>query len=145
MENSDDQDGNPASRHWHDCRCVTVAQGGSRICIVAARRSGIDRGCRVDRRPAAASLSFERGTATVAFDIHLEDGGVMNEAVDDSDRHCLIGEDLAPLAERLIGGNEEGSPLGNSNDFVPPMRIASPGNVPETSSVASPSVLPLPH
>ena len=24
-------------------------------------------------------------------------------------------------------------------------RIASPGNVPETSSVASPSVLPLPH
>jgi hypothetical protein len=25
------------------------------------------------------------------------------------------------------------------------LRIASPGNVPETSSVASPSVLPLPH
>jgi hypothetical protein len=28
----------------------------------------------------------------VAFDVHLEDGGVMNEAIDDSDRHCLVAE-----------------------------------------------------
>jgi hypothetical protein len=31
----------------------------------------------------AASLAFERGAAAVALDVHLEDGGVMNHAVDD--------------------------------------------------------------
>jgi len=46
----------------------------------------------VDRRPATASLAFERGAAAVAFDIHFEDGGMMDEAVDDSDRHCLVAE-----------------------------------------------------
>jgi hypothetical protein len=35
----------------------------------------------------------------------------MDEAVDDSDRHRLIWEDLTPLAKRLIGGDEKGSPL----------------------------------
>src|ERR1700719_3510704 len=111
MGKRDNQDGNPGSRHWHDCRGVTVAQGGLRICIVAARRSGIGRGCRVDGRAAATSLSFERGTAAVAFDVHLEDGGVMNEAVDNSDSHCLVWEDFAPFAERLVGSDEDGSPL----------------------------------
>jgi len=52
----------------------------------------------VDRRPAAASLAFERGAPTVAFDVHLEDRGVMNEAVDDRDCHCLVVEhDITPL------------------------------------------------
>ena len=110
-ENSDNQDGNPGSRCWHDCHSATVAQGGLRICIVAARRSGIGRGCRVDRRPAAASLAFERDATAVALDVHLEDGGMMNQAVDDRDRHCLVREDLAPFAEGLVGGDEEGSPL----------------------------------
>ena len=62
-------------------------------------------------RPATASLSFKRGAAAVAFDVHLEDGGMMNQAVDDGDRHCLVWEDLAPFAERLIGSDEERSPL----------------------------------
>src|SRR5437868_13566922 len=35
----------------------------------------------------------------------------MNEAVDDSDRHCLVREDFAPFAEGLVGGNEERPPL----------------------------------
>src|SRR5467141_4171504 len=110
-KNSDNQDGNPGSRHWHDCRGVTVAQGGLRICIVAARRSGIGRGCRVDRRSAAASLAFERGASPVTLDVHLKDGGMVNQAVYDRDRHCLVWEDLAPFAERLIGSDEEGSLL----------------------------------
>jgi hypothetical protein len=46
----------------------------------------------VGRRPASASLAFKRGATAVAFDVHLENGGVMNEAVDDSDRHCLVTE-----------------------------------------------------
>jgi hypothetical protein len=65
----------------------------------------------VDRGAAAASLAFERSTAAVAFDVHLEDGGVMNEAVDDGDRHCLVWEDFAPFAKRLVGGNQQGSSL----------------------------------
>ena len=91
-ENSDNQDGNPASRHWHDRRGVSVAQEAIEDLIVAARRSGVGGDCRVDRRAAAASLAFEGGAAAVAFDVHLEDGGVMDEAVDDSDRHCLVAE-----------------------------------------------------
>jgi len=93
-ENSDNQDGNPASRHWHDRRGVSVAQGAIEGLIVAARRSGVGRDCRVDGRAASAPLAFERSAAAVAFDVHLEDGGVMDEAVDDSDRHCLVTEYL---------------------------------------------------
>jgi hypothetical protein len=96
-KNGDNQDGNPGSQHRHDCRGESVAQGGLRICIVAARRSGIDHGCRVDRRSAAASLAFERGAAPVALDVHFKDGGVMDEAIDDSDRHGLVAEHGAML------------------------------------------------
>ena len=89
----------------------TVAQGRKWFSNVAARRSGVGCGCRVDGRPASASLAFQSGAAAIALDVHLEDGGVVDEAVDDSDRHSLIRKDLAPFAERLVGGDEEGSPL----------------------------------
>src|SRR5205823_1199682 len=89
----------------------TVAQGRKWFSNVAARRSGVGCGCRVDRQPAATALAFERGAAAVALDVHLKDRGVMDEAVDDSDRHSLIREDLAPLAKGLVGSDEEGSPL----------------------------------
>ena len=68
------------------------------------------------RRAAGASLAFEGGAAAVAFDVHLEDGGVVDEAVDDGERHRLVGEDLAPFAERLVGGDEQGSPLVSGAD-----------------------------
>jgi hypothetical protein len=49
------------------------------------------------RRPASGSLAFKSRATAIAFDVHLEDGGVMNEAVDDSDRHCLVAEhDVTP-------------------------------------------------
>ena len=35
----------------------------------------------------------------------------MDEAVDSRERHGLIGEDFAPLAERLVGRDQHGSPL----------------------------------
>ena len=44
------------------------------------------------RRSAEAAFAFEGGAAAVALDVHLEDGGVMNEAVDDRDCHCLVAE-----------------------------------------------------
>jgi hypothetical protein len=46
----------------------------------------------VDGRAAPASLAFQGGTAAIAFDIHLEDGGVMDAAVDDSNHHRLVEE-----------------------------------------------------
>jgi hypothetical protein len=67
------------------------------VLSVAARRSSIRCDCRVGGRPASASLAFKGRATAVAFDVHLEDGGVMNEAVDDSDRHCLVAEhDVTP-------------------------------------------------
>ena len=40
----------------------------------------------------------------------------MDEAIDNGKGHRLIGEDFAPLAERLIGGDEQGSPLVSGSD-----------------------------
>lgn len=45
--------------------------------------------------------------APVAFDIHLEDGGVVHEAVDGDERHCGIGK----CAEGLIGGDQHRASL----------------------------------
>src|SRR6516162_7066025 len=52
-----------------------------------------------------------RSRAALAFEVHLEDGGVMNEAVDDRDRHRLVREDLAPFAKGLVGGDQQRTPL----------------------------------
>ena len=61
----------------------------------------------MDWRPATTSFAFKRGTAAIAFDVHLEDRGVMNEAVNDSDRHRLVWKDLAPFAKGLVGGDQQ--------------------------------------
>ena len=84
---------------WRRGTGMIVATGLSRkarerFFIFAARRSGVRCDCRVGGRPATASLAFERGAAAVALDVHFEDGGVMNEAVDDRDGHCLVTEYL---------------------------------------------------
>ena len=106
---------------WRRGTGMIVATGLSRkarerFFIFAARRSGVRCDCRVGGRPATASLAFERGAAAVALDIHFEDGGVVDEAVDDGDRHCLVRKDFAPFAECLVGGDQEGSPLVTGAD-----------------------------
>src|SRR5712691_7368342 len=63
-----------------------------------------------------AAFAFEGGAAAVALDVHLEDGGVVDEAVDDGERHRLVGEDLAPFTERLVGGDQQGPPLVSGTD-----------------------------
>src|SRR5437763_17181523 len=73
----------------------TVAQGRKWFSNVAARRSGVGCGCRVDRQPAATALAFECGGPAVALDVHLKDGGAMDEAVDASARHSLVTEYLS--------------------------------------------------
>ena len=82
-----------------------------RFLIVAARQLGVRGDCRADWWPTGAAFAVEGSAAAIAFDVHFEDGGVVNEAIDDGERHRLIGEDLAPFAERLVGGDEQGSPL----------------------------------
>ena len=61
--------------------------------------------------PAATTLSIEGFAAAIALDIHFQDCGVMDEAIDGRECHGLIREDLAPFAKRLVGGDEERSPL----------------------------------
>ena len=86
------------------------------VLIVAARRSGGRLDCRAGRRSAGAAFAFEGGAAAIAFDVHLEDGGVVDKAIDDSERHRLVGEDLSPFAERLVGCDQQGSPLVSGTD-----------------------------
>src|SRR5215210_8723739 len=84
--------------------------------IVAARQFGGRFKCRAGQWSGWPAFAFERGTATIAFDVHLEDCGVMDEAIDDGERHCLIGKDLSPLPEWLVGSDQQGSPLVSGPD-----------------------------
>src|SRR3546814_4772237 len=61
-------------------------------------------------------FSLDSRAAPIAFDIHLEDGGVVHEAVDGGQRHCGIGEDPVPFAERLVGGYHQRTPLVSRAD-----------------------------
>jgi hypothetical protein len=87
----------------------------ARALIDAARQSvfgGLDFvGCCVCGRPAAAAFSIDGFAAAIAFDIHFQDRGMMDEAVDGRERHGLVGEDFAPFAERLVGRYQHGPPL----------------------------------
>jgi hypothetical protein len=62
--------------------------------------------CRVGWWPAWTAFAVEGGTATIAFDVHLEDSRVMDETVDGGERHSLIRKNFAPLAEWLIGSDQ---------------------------------------
>lgn len=53
----------------------------------------------------------DSGAAPIAFDIHFDDGGVVNEAVDSGQGHGLVGKDLVPFSESLIGGDHDGAML----------------------------------
>ena len=54
---------------------------------------------RVGGRPGPRFRSM-RGAAAVALDIHLEDGGVVDETVDRGERHGLIRKNLPPSRQR---------------------------------------------
>src|SRR5271170_2045849 len=71
---------------------------------------------RVGWRPTATTFSIEGLAAAITLDIHLQDGGVMDEAIDGRERHGLVREDLAPFAERLVGRDQHGSSLVTRGD-----------------------------
>ena len=66
--------------------------------------------------PTASALPIEGFAASIAFDVHLQDGGVVHEAIDGGERHGLIREDLAPFSERLVGGDQHGTPFVARSD-----------------------------
>src|SRR5882672_6352258 len=84
--------------------------------IVAAGRSIERFDCRAGWRSTDAAFSLDGGSASVAFDVHLEDCRVMDKAIDGGERHGVVGEDLAPFAEWLVGGDEERSTLVSRAD-----------------------------
>ena len=60
---------------------------------------------------ASGTASAIKGCApSITLDTHLKSCGVVNKAVDGSECHGRIGENLAPLAERLIGRTQQRAP-----------------------------------
>ena len=93
------------------CRSVLIIAG-----TIVARKSFVEVdcrgasisgsfGCRVRGRSSWTTFAFERGPPAIAFDVHLDDGGVMDEAIDGGERHGGVREDLVPFAKGLIGGD----------------------------------------
>src|SRR3954451_15798997 len=58
-----------------------------------------------------APLSRCRGATAIAFDVHLQDDGVVDEAVDCRKRHSGIRKDARPFAEGLIGSDQQAAAL----------------------------------
>src|SRR5271155_621517 len=68
-------------------------------------------------RHGCGTLSQERGfllcgsteseALSVAFAIHLDDGGVMHQSIDGRRRHGGIGKDRVPGRKRLVGGDSD--------------------------------------
>lgn len=71
------------------------------------------------------SFSLDGLAATIAFDIQFEDRGVVDETVDGGERHGGIWKDLVPFAERLVGGDQHGSPFVAGADQRSPAPLAS--------------------
>ena len=69
------------------------------VLIAVERQSTLLLDCRVRGRLTGTTLAVERGTTPIALNIHLEDGGVVDQAIDRGECHRLVGKDLAPFAE----------------------------------------------
>ena len=47
----------------------------------------------------------------IALDVHLENDGMMDEAIDGGERHGGIGEDACPFAEGLVRRYQQAAPF----------------------------------
>jgi hypothetical protein len=63
------------------------------LLIVAERQSGRFLVCRACGRSAWAARSFQCAPPSIALDVHLENRGVVNKAIDCRKSHGLIAED----------------------------------------------------
>src|SRR4051812_25964282 len=96
-------------------------------------RASIRRGirCGAGGRPTRSALSLESDAAAVAFDVHLEDGGVVDEPVDRGERHGGGRGDLAPFSKGLIGRDQDGTTLvaGARSSFILSRLLAVTSNL----------------
>jgi hypothetical protein len=63
-----------------------------------------------------ATLAFVRGLAATALIVHLQDRRVVHKPLNGRQRHGLVGEDLTPFTERLVGGDQQGSAFVTGGD-----------------------------
>ena len=59
-------------------------------------------------RLGALLFSGDRCSASVGFDVHLVDGGVVYKPIYGGQRHCRIREHAVPFSQRLIGRDHGG-------------------------------------
>jgi hypothetical protein len=64
--------------------------------IVAPRQSTFLLDYRMRGRPTGTTVAVEGGTTPIALNIHFEDSGVVDQAIDCGEGHRLVGKDLAP-------------------------------------------------
>ena len=74
--------------------------------IVVERQSGCRFDCRARWRSSGSAGFVDSFFPAIAVDIHFENRGVVNEAIDRREGHGLIREDFALFTEWLIGGDE---------------------------------------
>ena len=88
------------------------------VCVFDCRGASIsfDVGrCSSLSRPSRPLCLFG-SSAPVAFDIHLEDGGMVNEPVDGGQCHGRFRKDRIPFSEGLVGGDQHGAPFVSRAD-----------------------------
>ena len=91
------------SRLEDDAAVVCRWQELSFRLIVAGRQKTEVLRCRVVCRSSlSVVLPSYGGAASIAFDVHLKERGVMDKPIDRGERHGRVWEDLAPFAEGLI-------------------------------------------
>jgi hypothetical protein len=55
------------------------------------------------------ALGFESGLTSITISVEFQDDAVVDQAVDGGDGHGLIAEDLVPLPERVVAGDDQRS------------------------------------
>ncbi len=86
--------------------CVAKGHGGG--CREPLQRS-VMMVARFYRSITPTAPAFERSIPAITLDVHLQDRGVKDAAIDGRERHGLVGENLAPFAEGLVGRDQQGS------------------------------------
>ena len=104
-----------------DGRSLRVEEDGVReasrqgLCCGMSRERSVDDllllGVALAVAGSALLLTGRGGALAVALDVHLENDGMMDEAINCGERHGGIREDVCPFAERSIGRYQQATPF----------------------------------
>ena len=83
---------------------------------VQARQCGRVVDCREGGGAPSGAFGFHGAAPPIAFDVHLEDRGVVDQPVDGREGHSRVREDPVPFAEGLVRGDQDGSSLVSGRD-----------------------------